>query len=228
MAFVFAISDPLVHACSAAMTPPLGADAANVTRTAAATRQVPAERAPAPAEGGGSVVLVADTRKQGASSTSRGKNSGSSPKKSAKAPAAPAAWKNERSGKGKTRVCYAVSFPRQKQGNYKSRDATYVVVANRPGDRVFNEVSVDGGYTYKSGSAVTVQIDGKETLKMFTQGNHAWPANPAADKKLVDAMKAGRTLVLKGTSSRGTQITDTYSLAGFSRSLAQLNRDCSG
>ena len=41
-------------------------------------------------------------------------------------------------------------------------------------------------------------------------------------------MKQGQSLVLQGTSARGTVTTDTYSLSGFTRALATIDRDCAG
>ncbi len=133
-----------------------------------------------------------------------------------------------RKGQGKTKTCYIVSFPRKKQGKYTRRDLTYLVVAHRPAERVFGEVSVEAGYDYKPDSVVTAAIDGKNTFKLFTKGGNAWPNNAAADKAFVSAMKQGQSLVLKGTSARGTVTTDTYSLSGFTRALATIDRDCAG
>ena len=39
-------------------------------------------------------------------------------------------------------------------------------------------------------------------------------------------MKAGKQLIVRGTSSRGTATTDTYSLAGFSAALAAIDKAC--
>ena len=138
------------------------------------------------------------------------------------------AWEAERKGKDKSKTCYIVSFPRKKEGKYTRRDPTYLVVAHRPGERVFKEVSIEAGYNYKPDSVVTVQIDGNQTYKLFTRDRNAWPTNPAADKAMVNTMKRGRTLVLKGTSSRGTPTTDTYSLTGFTRALTKIDKDCRG
>ena len=50
----------------------------------------------------------------------------------------------------------------------------------------------------------------------------------AADKQLVQAMKAGSELIVKGTSGRGTATTDTYSLGGFTAAMAAIDKACAG
>ena len=43
---------------------------------------------------------------------------------------------------------------------------------------------------------------------------------------VVDAMIRGARLVVKGTSSRGTKTTDTYSLKGFSAAFKAIGKAC--
>jgi invasion protein IalB len=46
------------------------------------------------------------------------------------------------------------------------------------------------------------------------------------DKALVDAMRAGKTVMVKGTSSRGTETTDSFSLGGFTKAYAEIGKAC--
>lgn len=123
------------------------------------------------------------------------------------------------------RICYIGSVPKKKEGNYTARGDTYVLATHRPGEKVFGEISVEAGYSYKPGSEVEISIDG-QTFKLFTQGGNAWAYDEKADRALLDAMRAGRQMVVKGTSTRGTLTTDTYSLAGFSAALQSIDKAC--
>jgi hypothetical protein len=123
------------------------------------------------------------------------------------------------------RTCYIGSVPKKKEGNYTVRGDTYVLATHRPGEKVFGEISVEAGYSYKPGSEVEISIDG-QTFKLFTQGGNAWAYDEKADRALLDAMRAGRQMVVKGTSTRGTLTTDTYSLAGFSAALQSIDKAC--
>jgi invasion protein IalB len=123
------------------------------------------------------------------------------------------------------RICYMGSVPKKKEGSYTVRGDTYVLATHRPGEKVFGEISVEAGYTYKPGSEVEVNIDG-QAFKLFTQGGNAWAYDEKADRALIEAMKGGRQMVVKGTSSRGTLTTDTYSLSGFSAAMQTIDKAC--
>ena len=72
---------------------------------------------------------------------------------------------------------------------------------------------------------VSVDVDGKK-FKLFTKGGNAWATDASADKALVAAMKAGRRMIIKGTSSRGTLTTDTYSLSGLTAAIKAIDKAC--
>ena len=50
--------------------------------------------------------------------------------------------------------------------------------------------------------------------------------NPKLDIEIIEAMKKGSILVAEGTSVRGTDTKDTYSLIGFSKALKKLKDVC--
>ncbi|MFO1128608.1 MAG: invasion associated locus B family protein [Rhodospirillales bacterium] len=130
---------------------------------------------------------------------------------------------SEKSG-GKL-TCYVGSKPKKMDGKYTSRDPAYLLVTHRPAEKVKGEVSFQAGYTFKPGSEPVVSI-GSRTFKLFTKESNAWATDAAADKQLVQAMKGGSDLVFKGTSSRGTAITDTYALTGFTAAMAAIDQAC--
>jgi hypothetical protein len=123
-------------------------------------------------------------------------------------------------------VCYMHTEPQKEAGKYSSRGDTYMQVTHRTKAKTANVVSVIAGYTYKKDSDVTLSIDGKEPIKLFTDGDTAWARDAAADGKAVAAMRAGSKMVVKGTSSRGTLTTDTYSLSGFTAAHNAINKAC--
>jgi hypothetical protein len=128
-------------------------------------------------------------------------------------------------GSDKRKVCYVFSAPKKAEGKYKQRDPVFLLVSHRPGEKVSNEVSIDTGYDYKRDSEATASITGR-SFKMFTKGKNAWNRDAQADRAMVEAMKGGSELVIKGTSQRGTVTTDTYSLNGFGAALAAITKAC--
>ncbi|MDS4011310.1 MAG: invasion associated locus B family protein [Defluviicoccus sp.] len=128
-------------------------------------------------------------------------------------------------GSDKRKVCYIFSAPKKAEGKYKTRDPVFLLVSHRPGDKVTNEISVDTGYDYKTNSEATAAIAGR-SFKMFTKGKNAWNSDAQADRAMLEAMKTGSEIVIKGASQRGTLTTDTYSLMGFSAALAAISKAC--
>lgn len=122
-------------------------------------------------------------------------------------------------------ICYIGSKPKKAEGNYTKRDDAFVLVTHRPSEKVVGEVSIETGYTYKTGSSPVVTI-GDSTFTLFAKGSNAWAKDASADRKLVAAMKGGSEMVVKGTSSRGTATTDTYSLSGFTAAFNAIGKAC--
>jgi len=123
-------------------------------------------------------------------------------------------------------VCVISAEPQKSEGKYTQRGTVFVVISHRPQEKRFGEVSFQAGYSFLPESQPTATIDGKTSFNLFTQGEHAWALDAKADQDLIAAMRAGATLVVKGSSARGTLTTDSYSLTGFSAALNAINKAC--
>lgn len=134
-------------------------------------------------------------------------------------------WKAYTFTRGDDVVCYMASAPSKAEGNYSARGAIYTLITNDPAKSMRNQVSVVTGYTYKVDSTVEVTIGG-QTFELFTDDDRAWTQGPDDDAALVKAMVAGATMVIEGTSSRGTLTKDTYSLSGFTATKRVIDRAC--
>jgi hypothetical protein len=121
--------------------------------------------------------------------------------------------------------CYAGSKPLKQEGRYTQRGDAFVLITHRPKEKSFDVVSFEAGYVYKDGAEVSVAI-GPQSFTLFGQGEQAWARDGNGDAQLVKAMRAGSTMVVKGTSSRGTLTIDTYSLKGVSAALDAINKAC--
>ena len=122
-------------------------------------------------------------------------------------------------------ACYMASQPKKSEGQYKQRGEIYALVTHRPSEDRRNEVSFVAGYTFKKDSSVSVKI-GSKTTKLFTQADTAWAADKETDEGLVKQMVRGNRMVVKGTSTRGTLTTDTYSLKGFTKAHQAIDKAC--
>lgn len=129
--------------------------------------------------------------------------------------------------------CWSVSVPTEtvntRDGRVVSanRGEILLMVFYRPAAGAEGQVAFTGGYPFREGSQVSVDIGGTE-FSLFTDGDWAWPASPADDARLVAAMKRGATAVVTGVSSRGTTTRDTFSLLGFTAATEDAERRCAG
>jgi len=134
-------------------------------------------------------------------------------------------WKAYSFAEKGSKTCYALSQPTNSLPKNVRRDPIYLLVTNKLKPRVNNEVSVITGYPYKKNSTTTANIGGAK-FNMYTNADGAWVDGAPLQKRMVATMKNGNTIIVKGTSSRGTLTTDTYSLAGFTAALTQINEAC--
>ena len=163
----------------------------------------------------------------------------SKPAATAAAPAAPAGdaqptllgqyadWGAYTASPGGNKVCFALAKPKttKMEPAGRQRGQSYVFVSSRPGEKVKNEVSVIIGYPFKSSSDATAEI-GTAKFAMYTQNDGAWIKNVAEEARMVDTMRKGVDLTVKGTSGRGAQSTDQYSLKGLAQALDKIEQDC--
>jgi hypothetical protein len=128
---------------------------------------------------------------------------------------------------GGKKVCFALAKPSSMKTNppNRPRDPAYAFISSRPGERVSNEVSIMIGYPLKPGSEGTLEVAGNR-YAMYTQGDGLWIKNAAEEDKMVDALRKGSDVTIKGVSSKGTETTDTYSLKGLAQALDRLAQDC--
>ncbi|MCB1482319.1 MAG: hypothetical protein KDJ55_10180 [Rhodobiaceae bacterium] len=124
------------------------------------------------------------------------------------------------------KVCTVVSQPKVVKPDGLNRGDIYFYVTTRPNEGVRYEVSVKTGYTYYSGSETEVKI-GDSVFKLFTNEDWAFTDNAAEEDRLVNAMRAGSSMVVTGKSSRGNTTIDTYSLLGITAALARAAKECS-
>jgi len=136
-------------------------------------------------------------------------------------------WGAYTASPGGNKVCFALAKPKttKMEPPGRTRGASYLFVSTRPAEKVKNEVSVIIGYPFKSSSDATAEV-GTTKFAMYTQNDGAWIKNVAEEARMVDAMRKGADLTVKGTSGRGTESTDQYSLKGLAQALDKIEQEC--
>ena len=117
------------------------------------------------------------------------------------------------------------SQPQKAEGNYTKRGDIYALITHRPAEKTKNVFSYITGYPYKAGGEVTIKANGR-TFKLFTQDDTAWTPDSAADNALTAAVRAGSTMIVTGTSKRGTDTKDTFSLKGSGNAYSAITKEC--
>lgn len=126
------------------------------------------------------------------------------------------------------RACFIVSKPRTYDPMPESRHGdVFFYLTRRPAASVTAEPLILVGYSFAEGSQVTATV-GASNFTFLTQGPRAFLNNPAEGANLLAAMRAGSELRVRGTSSRGTNVTYSFSLSGVTAGTNRTAADCPG
>jgi invasion protein IalB len=136
-------------------------------------------------------------------------------------------WEAYTATPGGKKICFAIGKPKSSRTEPagRPRDPAFFFVATRPSENVKNEVSVIIGYPFKANTDAAIEV-GTAKFAMYTQNDGAWIKNVAEEVRLIEAMKKGTDMTIKGTSGRGTNSTDQFSLRGLAQAMDRMEQDC--
>ena len=123
------------------------------------------------------------------------------------------------------RVCYLVGQPEKSDSAGTPRKSPSAIVTHRPAENISNVVSFVEGYSLKEGSEVALEI-GDKKFDLFTKDDGAWARTAELDRTIVSTLAHGKSAIVKGTPQKGRATTDIYSLAGFPKALALIDKAC--
>jgi hypothetical protein len=175
---------------------------------------------------GSAAALAALSSPQGAEPKSR-------PAAAPATPAAPAAqalgkfdaWTAYASQDKTGKVCYLVGEAQKSEPMGLGRKPPTAMVTHRPAEKIDNVVSFVEGYALKEDSEVALDIGGSK-FQLFTKDDSAWARTSDLDKTIVTTLLKGKRAVVKGVPQKGPPTTDIYSLAGFAKALALIDKAC--
>jgi len=136
-------------------------------------------------------------------------------------------WGAYTASPGGKKICFALAKPANSSTSppNRPRDPAWMFISTRPAEKVKEEVSVIFGYGHKPNSDANIEVAGG-SYAMYTLADGAWVKNAAEEPKLVETMRKGQDLTVKGTSAKGTLSTDVYSLKGLSLALDKIGQEC--
>lgn len=129
--------------------------------------------------------------------------------------------------KAPEKSCWAATVPIETKASKDGiqRGEAFLSVATFPTRGVSNEVSVKLGYPADTDKEIVLVIDGNK-FPMFNDGEEAWLESPEQDGAVINAMRRGAKAEVTAVSTRGTRVTDVYSLLGLTNSLERAAELC--
>jgi len=136
-------------------------------------------------------------------------------------------WGAYAASPGGKKVCFAIAKPASSETvpHGKTRNPAFMFISSRPGEKVTDEVSIVIGYPFKPNTEATAEV-GPASFALYTQQDGAWIKNVSEETRMIEALRAGQSAVVKGVSAKGTRSTDTFSLKGFSQALDRSDQEC--
>ena len=124
-------------------------------------------------------------------------------------------------------ICYVFSSPKKTEADKKisKRDPVHFLVTNFQARKIKGQVSTIIGYPFKESSLVALKVDEKP-FDLYSNGDTAWASAVEDEATIVKAMKTAKALSIVGTSWKGTQTTDIYSLTGFVKAIEKIDATC--
>jgi len=129
-------------------------------------------------------------------------------------------WTTATHQEGGNTVCYAFTRAQSSSPSVQGRGQVILTVTHRQSGR--DAVAIEAGFSYPANAAVTVQVD-QTGLDFYTAQRNAFARD---GKAAVAAFQKGSRAIARSPGPRDTQVTDTFSLKGFSGAYAAINKAC--
>ena len=123
------------------------------------------------------------------------------------------------------KICFAQSIPIVRAPKKLKREPSRLFVSFRPNENIKNEISVTNGYEFKPETPVAAK-SGKKSYDLFSKGKFAWVVDNKDEAKLIITMKKASRLMIIGSTEKGDQTTDHYSMMGFTKAYNTAKKSC--
>jgi invasion protein IalB len=136
-------------------------------------------------------------------------------------------WQVLAAGPPDNPVCYVTHKPEAVvQAGQRAGPRPMLMVAWRPAKASANVVTVFTAYRFKPGSEAILEFSPQLSFRLFTTRDTAWAATSEDDTAIMQAMRLGQTVTVRGTSEAGAAVSDTFSLMGFTAASFRAIQAC--
>ena len=133
-------------------------------------------------------------------------------------------WEAHQSGTGADSVCFIATLPAKTDGKVTKRGEATLMIAHFVKRKAWAQVQVKAGFALKKGSTVDLAV-GDKRFKL-TADNMTGFGEGKENADIVNALKSGKTASATELPATGPKIVDSYSLDGFSKALAAIDKAC--
>jgi len=126
---------------------------------------------------------------------------------------------------GSQQLCFIVSDAKTKSPSSVRHGDIHFLIANWKSGAASEQPSFMADFNLRKDQPPTLSV-GNASFDMYVDRNEAFIAESADELNLVQQMRSGNELKLKAVSSRGTNVTYTFSLRGISAALDKATTAC--
>lgn len=134
-------------------------------------------------------------------------------------------WEAHKGGDGGDAYCFIAALPAKTEGKIAKRGEATLMIAHFPKRKSFGQVQVKAGFALKKGAKLGLEI-GAKTYALAADGDTAHGGSAKENAEIVAALKAGKSAEATALPGAGPKITDIYSLDGFAKALAAIDKEC--
>lgn len=134
-------------------------------------------------------------------------------------------WEAHQAGAGADAVCFIATLPAKTEGKVTKRGEATLMVAHFTKRKSWGQVQVKAGFALKKGSNVELAV-GDKRFKLAADGSTGFGEGAKENAEIVAALKSGKKATATETPAAGPKIVDSYSLEGFGKALAAIDKAC--
>ncbi len=136
------------------------------------------------------------------------------------------AWGIFTNGEGRSKNCFIMAQPAERLPKGLTRDPAHLFVTMRQGEANKPEFSLLTGYPLKQGAEAQLSV-GSVVFAGVGENKTVWLKNPAEENRFIGELRKAGSLSVKGTSLRGNDTTDRFTMTGFGQALERAQKECS-
>ncbi len=126
---------------------------------------------------------------------------------------------------GSAKTCFIYSEAKSKLPSSVRHGDIHFLVASWKSGEASEQPSFMADFTLRKERPPTVTI-GSTDFDMYVSRNEAFIADTLDERNLIQQMRAGSTMKVQAVSSRGTNVTYSFSLRGISAALEKAEAAC--